>query len=147
MALTVKMMSSGDVMLTYLHLTTAVAALRVSVKARTASTPQERRMSLRPIRLLLCCAHFPGNTSSQAVRPVISALELQSPRPSVKTPAAAFAGDVYLTPICNGTGPSRMTAALVRLTPGAPTNWHSHAVGQTLHIGEGSGLVGSGSTS
>ncbi|RAO37527.1 hypothetical protein PSN13_01509 [Micromonospora saelicesensis] len=31
MALTVKMMSSGDVMLTYLQLTTAVAALRVSV--------------------------------------------------------------------------------------------------------------------
>ncbi|MET7671817.1 hypothetical protein [Micromonospora luteifusca] len=39
MALTVKMMSSGDVMLTYLHLTRAVAALRVSVKARTASSP------------------------------------------------------------------------------------------------------------
>lgn len=42
MALTVKMMSSGDVMLTYLHLTTAAAALRVSVRARTAGTPQER---------------------------------------------------------------------------------------------------------
>jgi hypothetical protein len=33
MALTVKMMSSGDVMLTYLNLTTAVAAVRVSVRA------------------------------------------------------------------------------------------------------------------
>lgn len=74
MALTVKMVSSGDVMLTYLHLTRAVAALRVSVKARTASTPQERRVSLRPIRLLPCCAHLPGNTSWQSVRPVINAL-------------------------------------------------------------------------
>jgi quercetin dioxygenase-like cupin family protein len=35
-----------------------------------------------------------------------------------------------------------MIVALVRFTPGARTNWHSHAVGQTLHITEGVGLVG-----
>ncbi|GAA2713113.1 cupin domain-containing protein [Micromonospora olivasterospora] len=35
-----------------------------------------------------------------------------------------------------------MTVALVRFTPGARTNWHSHAVGQTLHATEGVGLVG-----
>ncbi|MEV1321222.1 hypothetical protein AB0J14_34690 [Micromonospora arborensis] len=35
-----------------------------------------------------------------------------------------------------------MTAALVRFIPGARTNWHSHAVGQTLQISEGVGLVG-----
>ena len=34
-----------------------------------------------------------------------------------------------------------MTVALVRFTPGARTNWHSHAVGQTLHVTEGIGLV------
>ena len=34
-----------------------------------------------------------------------------------------------------------MTVALVRFTPGAHTNWHSHAVGQTLHVTEGIGLV------
>jgi quercetin dioxygenase-like cupin family protein len=48
-----------------------------------------------------------------------------------------------MTPIYAGTGPSRMTAALVRSTAGARTNWHSHAVGQTLHVTEGVGLVGS----
>ena len=69
-------------------------------------------------------------------------MELQHPRPTVKTPAAWFTGDVYMTPIYNGTGSSRMTAALVRFTPGARTNWHSHAVGQTLHVSEGVGLVG-----
>jgi quercetin dioxygenase-like cupin family protein len=69
-------------------------------------------------------------------------MELQSVRPTVKTPAQAFTGDVYMTPIYNGTGPSKMTAALVRFTPGARTNWHSHAVGQTLHVTEGVGLVG-----
>lgn len=62
-------------------------------------------------------------------------------RPTVKTPVQNFTGDVYMTPICSGTGPSRMNAALVRFTPGARTNWHSHSEGQTLHITEGVGLV------
>jgi quercetin dioxygenase-like cupin family protein len=69
-------------------------------------------------------------------------VELQPVRPTVKTPAQAFTGDVYMTPIYNGQEPSRMTVALVRFTPGARTNWHSHAVGQTLHVTEGVGLVG-----
>lgn len=69
-------------------------------------------------------------------------MELNPVRATTRTPAQNFTGDVYLTPIYNGTGPSRMTVALVRFTPGARTNWHSHAVGQTLHITEGVGLVG-----
>jgi quercetin dioxygenase-like cupin family protein len=69
-------------------------------------------------------------------------MELKPVGPTVKTPASAFTGDVYMTPIYSGTGPSRMTVALVRFTPGARTNWHSHAVGQTLHVTEGVGLVG-----
>lgn len=69
-------------------------------------------------------------------------MQLQHPRATVKTPAASFTGDVYLTPVYTGTGPSRMSVFLVRFTPGARTNWHSHAVGQTLHVSEGVGLVG-----
>jgi quercetin dioxygenase-like cupin family protein len=69
-------------------------------------------------------------------------MELQPVRPTVKTPAQAFTGDVYMTPVYNGQEPSRMTVALVRFTPGARTNWHSHAVGQILHVTEGIGLVG-----
>src|SRR4051812_31201433 len=34
-----------------------------------------------------------------------------------------------------------MVVAQVRFTPGARTNWHSHAVGQTLHVTDGIGLV------
>jgi quercetin dioxygenase-like cupin family protein len=34
-----------------------------------------------------------------------------------------------------------MIVGLVRFTPGARTNWHSHAVGQTLHVTDGLGLV------
>jgi quercetin dioxygenase-like cupin family protein len=69
-------------------------------------------------------------------------MELRNVSPTVKTPAENFTGDVYMTPIYSGTGPSRMTVALVRFTPGARTNWHRHAVGQTLHVTEGVGLVG-----
>ena len=69
-------------------------------------------------------------------------MELQPVGPTVKTPAQNFTGDVYMTPVYRGTEPSRMTVALVRFTPGAHTNWHRHAVGQTLHITDGIGLVG-----
>jgi quercetin dioxygenase-like cupin family protein len=69
-------------------------------------------------------------------------VELKPVNPTVKTPAGNFTGDVYLTPIYRGQEPSRMTVGLVRFTPGARTNWHSHAVGQTLHVTEGVGLVG-----
>ena len=69
-------------------------------------------------------------------------MELQQAQPTVKTPARWFTGDVYMTPIYRGTEPSRMSVSLVRFTPGARTNWHRHAVGQTLHVTEGVGLVG-----
>jgi quercetin dioxygenase-like cupin family protein len=69
-------------------------------------------------------------------------MELQPVQPTVKTPASNFTGDVYMTPIYRGTEPSRMSISLVRFTPGARTNWHRHAVGQTLHVTEGVGLVG-----
>jgi quercetin dioxygenase-like cupin family protein len=69
-------------------------------------------------------------------------VELQHPRPTAKAPASNFTGNVYVTPIYSGAEPSRMTVALVRFSPGAHTNWHRHAVGQTLHVTEGIGLVG-----
>ncbi|MDQ1702129.1 MAG: hypothetical protein QOF57_1381 [Frankiaceae bacterium] len=69
-------------------------------------------------------------------------MELRPTNPTGKAPAEAFSGDVYVTPIYSGVEPSRMTVALVRFAPGARTNWHSHAVGQTLHVTEGVGLVG-----
>ena len=69
-------------------------------------------------------------------------MQLEPVNPTVKAPASNFTGDVYLTPVHSGTEPSRMTVALVRFTPGAHTNWHRHAVGQTLHVIEGVGLVG-----
>ncbi|MER8091033.1 cupin domain-containing protein [Streptomyces sp. NPDC087532] len=59
-----------------------------------------------------------------------------------KGPGRSFAGDVYLNLIETPTEPARLASALVRFTPGARTNWHSHANGQALYITDGTGLVG-----
>ncbi len=68
-------------------------------------------------------------------------MDLRPPTDTVKAPGAEFVGDVYVTPIVTATTPSRLVASLVRFTPTARTNWHSHAVGQALHITEGVGFV------
>ena len=68
-------------------------------------------------------------------------MELKPVTPTAKGPASTFTGDVYINPIYRGEEPSRMIVSLVRFTPGARTNWHSHALGQTLHLTDGIGLV------
>ena len=68
-------------------------------------------------------------------------MELKPVTPTAKGPASTFTGDVYVSPIYRGEEPSRMIVSLVRFTPGARTNWHSHAVGQALHVTDGIGLV------
>jgi quercetin dioxygenase-like cupin family protein len=68
-------------------------------------------------------------------------LELKPVTPTAKGPASTFTGDVYVSPIYRGEEPSRMIVSLVRFTPGARTNWHSHAVGQALHVTDGIRLV------
>jgi quercetin dioxygenase-like cupin family protein len=52
-----------------------------------------------------------------------------------------FTGDVWFDVIAKGEEPSRMRVNMVRFAPGARTAWHCHAVGQTLHVTEGVGLV------
>ncbi|MFJ7134458.1 (R)-mandelonitrile lyase [Streptomyces fungicidicus] len=69
-------------------------------------------------------------------------MEIVTQTPTVKAPAERFTGDVYLNMIETPADPARLAAALVRFTPGARTNWHSHTNGQTLYITDGVGLVG-----
>lgn len=69
-------------------------------------------------------------------------MELAPTAPTMKAPAQAFTGDVYVTPVHRGQEPSRLIVALVRFAPGARTNWHRHGLGQTLHVTDGVGLVG-----
>ncbi|UGQ11080.1 cupin domain-containing protein [Yinghuangia sp. ASG 101] len=69
-------------------------------------------------------------------------MHLTPSTPTAKGPADRFTGDVYLNMISAPAEPAYMVAALVRFTPGARTNCHSHARGQVLHITDGVGLVG-----
>ena len=69
-------------------------------------------------------------------------MEIQTKKPSVKGPAQMFTGDVWFDVIAAPQPePSRMRVNAVHFAPCARTAWHSHAVGQTLHVTEGVGLV------
>ncbi|MFD3655297.1 cupin domain-containing protein [Streptomyces sp. NPDC058620] len=69
-------------------------------------------------------------------------MEFVRQQPTSKAPADWFTGDVWWDVIVAGQEPSRMRANLVRFSPGARTNWHSHAVGQTLHVVSGIAYIG-----
>ncbi|GAA1928664.1 cupin domain-containing protein [Streptomyces durmitorensis] len=69
-------------------------------------------------------------------------MELLKQQPTVKAPADWFTGDVWFDVICAGQEPSRLRMNMVRFAPGARTDWHHHAVGQTLHVVEGVALIG-----
>lgn len=70
-------------------------------------------------------------------------MKIDPQTPTVKNPPDRFAGDVWLDPIAFPREPGqRMTVAKVRFAPGARTAWHSHAVGQTLHVTQGVAWVG-----
>ena len=68
-------------------------------------------------------------------------MDILPKQPTRKGPPDRFTGDVWLDVIAEGEEPSRMRVALVRFSPGARAAWHVHAVGQTLHVIEGRGLV------
>lgn len=52
-----------------------------------------------------------------------------------------FTGDVYIDTVVQTVESSLIRVNAVHFTPGARTAWHSHALGQYLHVVEGIGLV------
>jgi quercetin dioxygenase-like cupin family protein len=68
-------------------------------------------------------------------------MRIQPKRPTVKAPADTFTGDAWLDVIARGEEPSRIRVSVVRFAPGARNAWHAHAVGQTVHVTEGVGLI------
>jgi quercetin dioxygenase-like cupin family protein len=68
-------------------------------------------------------------------------VQVEPKKPSAKGPAELFAGDVWIDAIAIGQDPSRVRVSAVHFTPGARTAWHSHAVGQTLYVTEGQGVI------
>jgi quercetin dioxygenase-like cupin family protein len=68
-------------------------------------------------------------------------MEILPKRQTARGPTQWFTGDVYIDAIAQGEEPSRIRVSAVHFTPGARTAWHSHALGQTLYVTEGKGLV------
>jgi quercetin dioxygenase-like cupin family protein len=68
-------------------------------------------------------------------------MEIKPEQPSTKGPAEWFTGDVWFDVIAAGSAPSRLRVNIVRFAPGARTAWHRHAMGQTLRVTDGVGLV------
>lgn len=60
-------------------------------------------------------------------------------RPDSPGPAAYFSGSVTLTPVIEAPDPARIRALVVSFKDGARTFWHTHPLGQTIHILEGHG--------
>jgi quercetin dioxygenase-like cupin family protein len=67
---------------------------------------------------------------------------IQPKPPTARGPAEWFTGDVFLDPHRPGVrNPHGCGSAPSGSPPGARTAWHAHAVGQTLYVTEGRGLV------
>jgi len=62
-------------------------------------------------------------------------------RPTARGPAAYFTGTVWIDPVIEAPAPARIRAARVQFEPGDRTAWHTHPLGQTLHVLSGVGRV------
>jgi len=62
-------------------------------------------------------------------------------RASRRGEASYFTGNVWVDEIAVGAEPSRVRLYRVSFEPGARTAWHTHPLGQVLHVLTGSGLV------
>ena len=63
-------------------------------------------------------------------------------RPTKLASSDWFTGKVWQDPIVEAPEPARVRALKVAFEPGARTAWHTHPLGQTLHVVSGIGLVG-----
>ena len=63
-------------------------------------------------------------------------------RPTTKASSEYFTGNVWQDPIIEADEPARVRALKVSFEPEARTAWHTHPLGQTLHVINGVGLIG-----
>src|ERR1700743_1985516 len=68
-------------------------------------------------------------------------IHLAGSRPNRRGPKDSFTGAVWQDPIIEAPAPARVRAARVTFAPGARTHWHTHPLGQTLHVVAGRGRV------
>lgn len=60
-------------------------------------------------------------------------------RPTKLAPEKWFTGTVWQEPVVEAPEPARLRALVVTFAPGGRTNWHTHPLGQTLHVVSGAG--------
>jgi quercetin dioxygenase-like cupin family protein len=70
-------------------------------------------------------------------------MEIFNRPPTAKGPAATFTGEVWVDGIYVGPSQAQARLSVVRFAPCARSHWHSHRLGQTLHILDGTALLGS----
>ena len=68
-------------------------------------------------------------------------IHLAGTRPTRRAPAEYFTGTVLQDPIIATEAPARLASTRVSFEPGARTAWHTHPLGQTLHVVAGLGRV------
>jgi quercetin dioxygenase-like cupin family protein len=61
--------------------------------------------------------------------------------PTRRGPADYFTGTVWQDPVIEAPAPARLRGSRVSFEPGARTAWHTHPLGQTLHVLSGVGRV------
>ncbi len=62
-------------------------------------------------------------------------------RPTAAANPEYFTGTVLMDPIVTAPEPARVQVVRVSFLPGARTAWHSHPLGQTLHVVSGVGRI------
>lgn len=62
-------------------------------------------------------------------------------RPTMQGGQDYFTGTVMMDPIVEAPDPARVRAVRVSFSPGARTAWHTHPLGQTLHVVSGVGRI------
>jgi quercetin dioxygenase-like cupin family protein len=90
-------------------------------------------------------AHLPGYRpiaiiAAQKRRPLME-IKASGSVPTRRQPKESFTGVVWQDPIIEAPAPARIRAGRVSFEPGARTAWHTHPLGQTLHVISGVGRV------
>ncbi len=60
-------------------------------------------------------------------------------RPGKRGPSDWFTGEVVMVPVLEAGEPSQLRAVMVTFAAGARTHWHTHPLGQMIHVVSGHG--------
>lgn len=91
--------------------------------------------------LLLLLPVFSSSFAETTEHAVSATISHSASRTPYEAPAEHFTGKVRVAPLFSPKAPARASAAYVTFAPGARTDWHTHPLGQTLVVAEGSGLI------